>query len=523
MILREHIDSGGSQRGMTISTPNGSLRGAVEGDHLAFLGIPYALPPVGERRFRPAVAAPPWEGIRVATATGPICPQHYDAMDALLGAGVKKQSEADCLNLNVWVPRSGRKRADTDPVAHQTAAALPVMVWIHGGALVGGSASWEQYDGSAFARDGVLLVGINYRLHSLGFLNLAAHFPQLPAAVNLGLQDAVTALRWVRDNIASFGGDPGNVTIFGESAGGALVDALRMLPAAAGLFRRAILQSGTARQLLSDDDSSLIAANALALLNVTPGDIEALESVPVEDLVALAQAPGLLAGVSTAASIPWLLSSDPRALSAEVVEAEEDRDPRIDLLLGWTTDEYRLRWLTEEPPEETEGLFRLPESTEASMRSLYRSRFPGMTSAELDERITNDQHFFAPVARIAEAHLVAGGNVHLYEFMWRTPVQNGRLGSCHALELPFVFDREIAPGFHGTAPLPRGLIEAMHSSWIAFARTGDPSTPTVQWPSHSRSARWVMSFDEHWRAELSRDEWRRTAWARVAASGIGIA
>ena len=211
-----------------VATSRGAVRGSREEDVCVFRGIPYARPPVGELRFRPPVPPEPWDGVRDATRFGRRHIQVYDPVEGpLMHASARQPEGDDCLNLNVWTP---------DP----TAGGLPVLVWIHGGSLKFGAGSDELYDGSTFARDGVVTVTLNYRLHPAGYL----YVPGRPGAGAFGLLDQIAALEWVRDNIAAFGGDPARVTVAGESAGGHSVGALLGAPAARGLFRRAIPQSG---------------------------------------------------------------------------------------------------------------------------------------------------------------------------------------------------------------------------------------------------------------------------------------
>jgi len=257
---------------IVVEAPSGRLAGQRDGDVFAFKGIPYAKPPVGALRWRMPEAAEPWTGVRDATHFGPICPQAPTQIEALLGGSMGEQSE-DCLNLNIWTPG-----CDT--------ARRPVMVWIHGGAFVIGAGSQGLYNGRHLAARDCVIVTINYRLGAFGFLNLRdATDGALPATGAEGIADQVLALHWVKRNIAAFGGDAENITMFGESAGGMSVSTLLTLPAARGLFHKAIAQSGAAHIGYTRERSALVARAFLDELGVSPGDAASLQQLPFAALV----------------------------------------------------------------------------------------------------------------------------------------------------------------------------------------------------------------------------------------------
>ncbi len=252
--------------GAVVQTDSGRVEGTMDRGVHAFLGVPYAAPPVGARRFQSPAPPMRWDGVRDGSRFGPVVFQQK--MPGIFGElGTPSQPAGDdCLNLNVWTP---------DP----TAAGLPVLVWIHGGAFYGGSGIDDSYNGSAFARDGVVAVTLNYRLGTQGFWHLAEQFPSLSASGNLGMLDQIAALEWVQENIAAFGGDPARVTIAGESAGGMSVATLLAMPGARGLFCRAVPQSGAGHNGISAPTASMIAGHLLDLLGVAPGDLDALMGV----------------------------------------------------------------------------------------------------------------------------------------------------------------------------------------------------------------------------------------------------
>ncbi len=261
-----------------VTTVAGKVRGETIPNGVAFRGIPFAEPPIGTRRFLPPAPHVPWDGVKDCTVFGPICPQvqHAETGGVLTALGRLEPTDEDCLFLNVWTPAIDYGRR-------------PTMVWIHGGAYVTGSGSSELYDGASFARDGVVMVSLNYRLHAFGFLYLDELFDGAEGTGNLGILDQIAALEWVRGNIAEFGGDPDNVTIFGESAGGMSVGTLMGTPAASGLFRRAIAKSGAAQHNISPSAAGRVTQRVLELLEVTPEDWDALRAVPVKRLVELSQ------------------------------------------------------------------------------------------------------------------------------------------------------------------------------------------------------------------------------------------
>ncbi|MER6782960.1 MULTISPECIES: carboxylesterase family protein [unclassified Streptomyces] len=451
-----------------MSTAGGSGRprvrtgyGVVEGRTgpagiASFRGIPYAAPPVGALRF--AAPAPPaaWEGVRDAGAFGPTAPKvPYPPKFAALLPDPDVPGD-DCLNLNVWTP---------DPVP---GARLPVMVWLHGGALTRGSSAVPVYDGSAFARDGVVLVSVNYRLGVLGY----GLFPDAPA--NRGLLDQIAALNWVRENIAAFGGDPARVTVFGESAGAISVGALLGAPRAAGLFAQAALQSG-APEVLAREKVRAMVRRMASLLKV-PATAEAFGATALPDLLA-AQAAVLRRSSPLTGGPAFGLVADPDTLPGDPLEAAAGTD--VPLLLGWTTEEYRL-WLA--PIGALPVMDRLGPLTlalararsgkdRAAVRALRAAR-PGAGPAELAGQLLTDRLLRDPLRRLAGARRSASS--FLYEFGWPSGLPG--LGACHALELGFVFDTLDVPESSWLAgrDAPQELADRMHASWVCFAVTGDP-------------------------------------------------
>ncbi|MYT97464.1 MULTISPECIES: carboxylesterase family protein [unclassified Streptomyces] len=445
----------------TARTAQGTVRGAVERGVAVFRGIPYAAAPVGGRRFRAPEPPEPWEGVREARAFGPTAPKRPYAppLDRLLP---DPEVPGDAwLNLNVWTPST-------------EAAGLPVLVWIHGGSLLHGSSAVPVYDGWAFARDGVVLVSVNYRLGIEGF----GLFPDAPA--NRGLLDQLAALEWVRENIAAFGGDPDRVTVAGESAGAVSVAALLATDRAAGLFRRAVLQSGAPAALAPEAARGTTGLIARRL--GVPATAAALAAVDPEALLA-AQTGVTSGGNPLTGRNSFQLLVDGELLDRDPAEAlRAGAASGVDLLMGTNTEEYRL-WFVPSGLTDRIGRLKLrlallkfgvPNATART----YRANRPDATPGELLGALATDLLLRVPLNRLADARTGAEGATYVYEFGWPTPVQ--RLGACHALELGFVFDTLAHPDTMAlTGPdAPQELADAMHRAWVDFATTGDPGWPS---------------------------------------------
>ncbi len=468
-----------------VEVTGGTVRGSSRDGVHAFLGIPYAAPAVGADRYRAPGPVVGWSGERDATAPGPTSAQtaYPEPMDAVLPSSVAPGE--DYLNVNVWGPAEGED--------------LPVMVWIHGGAFVRGANSIPTYDGSAFARDGVVLVGINYRLGVPGFAVLDG------APTNLGLRDQVAALAWVRENVAAFGGDPEHVTVFGESAGAMSIATLMASPAARGLFHRAILQSGAATAACSREDARRVSAEIAQHLGVPP-TAEAFAALDPDSVLSAQAAVGLavqadpdpqrwgptvLRGGLGIMSLFPVVDDDllPDLPQTRIADGSAAGMP---VLIGTTREEYRLFLVatglataitTEALPQLAKKYGWPPRAVET-----YSANRPGAAPGDVAAAILTDAAFRVPATRLAAAQHAAGGTVHAYEFAWPTPV--GDLGACHALELGFVFDTLD----HGSAmageTAPQQLADEMHRAWVSFAREQDPG-----WRPWTPEDPTVMTFD----------------------------
>jgi para-nitrobenzyl esterase len=494
-----------------VSVAGGRVRGAQRGSLWTFSGIPYAAAPVGPLRWRPPQPPTPWEGVREATSFGPIAPQAAPVSGITSPADLdtsEPQSE-DCLTLNIWTPEV--------PEIPPVDSGRPVMVWIHGGGFTGGSGSTVLYRGGEMARNGdVVVVTINYRLGALGFLGHRALGDPDGYIGNWGLHDQVAALRWVRDHIGQFGGDAGNVTVFGESAGGFSVSALLGTPGAAGLFHRAIVQSGGVH-VHSVEEAERAGERLAAILGLDSCERSAFESVPTADLVGatgeLAKRrpdPGLI-------RLPFLPVVDGAFLPQHPLAAvEQGLSSGVDLLIGTNKDEVTVFGLGDPALQTLDAggvaswtELAAPDLPSAELIETYRvarlARSEGVTPRDLWFATGTDGVFRWPSLQLAAAQNAQGAHTFVYLFAWESPAFGGMLGSCHALEVPFVFGSVRIPAvqlFTGGGPDAEMLSFMIQTAWMAFARTGDPSHPALgDWSRWDPATRSTMVFDRHCRME----------------------
>jgi para-nitrobenzyl esterase len=486
-------------------TTKGVLEGTDEGPLTVFRGVPYARPPVGELRLRAPRPAEPWRGVRPAKRFGPWAPQNPPA--TLTGITPGEQSE-DCLTLNIWTPGLDGAR--------------PVLVWIHGGAFVSGGSATDFYSGDRLAARGdVVVVTINYRLGALGFLSHRALADPDAGGVtgNWGLLDQIAALRWVNENIAAFGGDPGNVTAFGESAGGMSVADLLAAPSASGLFHRAIVQSGPPHAA-SAPDAEEITAKLVAELGISVAQVR---DAPVR---ALLEAEERLLKERRGGPLPLRPVVDGVSLTDDPLDAIADgAGARVPVLIGTNRDEFKF-FLVADPRgrEPNEGVLRRriersfaahrealdPAETIAAYRAIRARRGESIEPRELWVAIESDHIFRIGSTRAAEAHAVHQPMTYSYLFTWQSPAMHGALGSCHALELPFVFGTLDLPGverFAGTGAAAEALSVKMMEAWIEFAREGDPG-----WPPYEVTRRTTMVFGSESSVQDAPLEEERALW-----------
>jgi para-nitrobenzyl esterase len=475
--------------GEPVQVAAGLVSGETVGEVRVYRGVPFAAPPVGELRWKPPQPVPPWEGVRACTEVGPWCPQPRSIIGGERGG---RQSE-DCLYLNLWT------------AAPSATAKLPVMVWIHGGSCTTGSGAAVLYDGTALARQGVVLVTINYRLGPFGYLAHPLLSKESPHGVsgNYGLLDQIAALHWVHDNIAAFGGDPGCVTVFGESAGALSVCRLMVSPLAAGLFQRAIAESGGAhgrnahlrepRGLLEPAETVGVRIAHTLGCDAEPDVLAALRAVSAERLLSAAEpSQGLYGKGNKFGPVVdgWAIPDDPDRLFAA------GRQHRAPFLLGTTADEGTL-FLTQMPVQRAAGY-------ESMVRRLFGAgadeilrRFPCPDDAAVKaafSQLTTVTAFEAPARFLAKAMAACEPRTYLYQF---THVPRGAgllgLGATHGSEIIYVF-KNLRP-LHG--PADRRLAAAMSGAWVRFARTGDPNGDGLpHWPAYTAAGDQYLEFGD---------------------------
>lgn len=489
--------------GPVVSTASGDLRGVeLDGVH-RFAGIPFAKPPVGPLRFRPPQASGPWEGVLDATAFGAVSPQSPSILDMVFGFEEPRQDE-DCLTLNVWAP------AEATPTA-----ALPVMVWIHGGGFELGAGSQSMYDGAAFARSGVVFVSINYRLGTLGFAEFGALDPDYAGSANNGLRDQLLALQWVHEHIASFGGNADEITVFGQSAGAMSIATLLSTGQLKGLVTRAICQSGAAGATSSmelavdtttelcahlgvDSMAGLLSADASELLAGHRAIVEGRFADPEATLARLGDMLSFLA---------FRPVRDGSFVPADVLGAiAAGSGDGIDLIVGSTADEWAMFALMDTGTDTDERVQRRIELLGADPHTVlaaYNAELPESTPSATMSALLTDVIFRVPAVELANAH-ASHGQVRSYLFSWASPAFGGMLGSCHGMELPFVFRGLSMPSVSMLVGVeaPVELESVMHDAWVSLAKGEAPTLDTVNegstpWPAHNPTDHPMVEFGDH--------------------------
>lgn len=496
-----------SQNSLVVATRSGRVRG-VRGTHgRVFFGVPYAAAPLGALRFATPQPHPDWEEIRDATRPGPNAPQpprsRLGQLDLSPFFGTGWQPGDDYLTLNLWAP-----------VATTTLA--PVLVFVHGGAFLAGSTHGPVYDGTAFARDGIVVVTLNYRLGVPGFL----HLPGAPD--NRGRLDVVAALEWVQGNIAGFGGDPGNVTLSGQSAGAIIVTSIVAAPGCSHLFARAIIESGSGLAAFSSDQAGIVTAALGRELGVAP-TVARLSPISDEQFVDLI--PRLTAlDLTTKTAHHPLAGITPFSLVLDEQPADQvARFPSmVDLLIGSNSEESSLYLapfvdLAHSTMADVHDVAARLHPEPDRLVETYRATRPSASAAELRVAMLGDGMFGVGTRRFADAHAASGGesSTFLYEFTWRSDALAGQLGCCHLMELPFVFDRLDLPALHGpqgllgSTPPPPELPAEVHAAWVRFVSTGDPG-----WPAYSGPGPIVQEIGTTWRAHSVANANPYSAWSR---------
>jgi para-nitrobenzyl esterase len=488
------LDAASKYEGPVVETSSGKIRGVIQAGTHTFRGIPYGASTAGSNRFMPPRKPEPWTGVREAFQNGPTAPQLGAPPNPLILNHKEPVLQGeDCLVINVFTPgvNDGRKR--------------PVMIWLHGGGFASGAGSAHSFDGNYLARSGdVVVVSVNHRLNIFGHLYLAdAGGDKYADSGNAGLLDIVAVLEWVRDNISHFGGNPGNVTLFGQSGGGLKISTLLAMPPAKGLFHKAIIESGSLLKGIHREEANKTTERILTKLGLQANQVDELQKLPVDRLLSAIDTRG--AGPGTA---PFTLAPvvDGRALPGDPFDpAAPDISADVPLIIGSVN---------------TEGTFFTPQDSplfsldDAAMRTRLMPRFGEATDKLIDlyrkemPNASPSQIYFLinafPAAAITQAERKAAQGkapVFMYLFTWETPVEGGKRHSPHTVELPFVFNNVLEqPEEVGNGPELQPLADKVSGAWAAFAHTGAPSVAGVpKWLPYQAAERATMIINNEWK------------------------
>lgn len=476
------------KRTRILNTKLGKIQGYLEDTIEIYKGIPYAKPPIGNLRFQEPQPKDRWDEIIDCTQFGPIAPQHQHD-----DPKIELHEDEDCLYLNIWTPASDNKKR-------------PVMVWIHGGGFFIGAGSRPRSDGIKLASYGnVVVVSFNYRIGALGFLNL----PGIPP--NLGIQDQILALKWIKENIEAFGGNSDNITIFGESAGGQSVAILLTIPSSKGFFHRAIIQSGNANPKNFEQKRSIEGAKEfIAKLDIDKENVDELRSVPLEKIIATQKK--IVGGILNVKSSPFWPWMDGKIIPEQPIEIIRKGDNhQVPVMIGYNENE--LGFLSEilnnsnivkkkvilkfvrssiqkdiMSKEDLEKLIVL-------YREIFKKRYPDNSMLFWSE-ILSDSMFKIPIVRQLEAHAINQSNIYCYVFSYKSPKFGFAL---HTFEIPFVFNtidkNDLADGAAEISDESKKLTKIMMDTWISFARKGNPNNEKIpKWPEYNLEKRIIMKL-----------------------------
>jgi para-nitrobenzyl esterase len=500
--------------GATVSTTAGKVRGLLIDKKVhAFRGVPYGAPTAGARRFLPPVKPQPWTGVRDAFELGLRSPLIDSNLVPEWGPlNLREPMGEDCLNLNVWTPAVGGGKR-------------PVMVWLHGGGYAVGSPGMIAYDGGNLARKhDVVVVGITHRLNAFGFMYLVElGGEKFAEASNAGMRDIIASLEWIRDNITGFGGDPGNVTIFGQSGGAGKVSTLLGMPAAQGLFHKAIAQSGSAVTSLPANAATQSAAAFMARLGLKENQVDELQKLPMEQLLGAlqpragggeagrgARGAGRGAGGGGFAASPVV---DGKSLPRDVFNPDATTlSANVPLMIGSTETEVTWNVNTDyTPPADDAALrdrlkrtLRADDAQVDKVIAIYRKGRPKASNLDLALIIETDASPFRSGTDTEAERKAALGKaaVYMYRFQWYSPVSGGRLRAMHCMDIPFVFENvDLCRTVVGDGQDRYALADKMSAAWVAFARSGNPNHKGLpKWDPFTADKRATMIFNNECRA-----------------------
>ena len=498
-----------------VQTKSGKIEGTREENVLVFRGVPYASPPIGKERWMPPRPVKAWSGIRPTNKYSPIAPQVVEPGG--IWAAVPEPQNEDCLYVNIWTPGLDNTNR-------------PVMVWIHGGGFTGGSGSGPGYRGNSLVNRGnAVVVTLNYRLGALGFLRLnEVTQGMIPSTGNEGLLDQAVALQWIKDNIAGFGGDPNNITIFGESAGGMSIGCQLAMPGSRGLFHKAILQSGAANNVISPDAANRVAEIYLDTLGVKGSNIESLYALSTGQLIE-GQKQFSLRVRNNKLDIyylPFQPVIDKAIIPVHPLQAmKEGASSDIPIIVGSTLNEWEFFTLFD-PAMAALGkdnlLIRLasqiPAENIPGIIETYalsgKERGLPVTDSDVYSAIQTDLVFRLPAIWLAEAKKKHKQRAFHYIFTWPSPFMGGKVGACHAIDVPFIWG-SYEPVFSGTGPKAEAMSHYVQDAWLAFAHHGNPSCESLgEWPAYGKK-RETMILGENCHLENNPldKEWK--AWSKI--------
>jgi para-nitrobenzyl esterase len=479
-------DVRGAARSGIAKTTSGPIRGVVSDRISAFYGIPYGATTDGPARFMAPRHPRPWTGVRDCVEYGPRSPQGPSGLISEVAAEDRREpADEDCLRLNVWTPGVGSGRR-------------PVMVWLHGGGYSQASGSFIIYDGANLARRrDVVVVTLNHRLNVFGYLYLGEIGGDAYAdSGNAGMLDIVQALEWVRDNVAALGGDPGNVTLFGQSGGGGKVCTLMGMPAAKGLFHKAIAQSGSNVTGTPAASATRTAQTFLDRLNLKPNQISDLHTRPVDQLL------GAIRGLNFSPVVdgknlpagPFDPVSSP--LSANVPLLCGSMETEVAWTRGAVIDDIDDAALKAQVKQDVRGI---SDAEADHLIATYRTARPRISNVDIHLILASDNTVRSGMLNVAERKADAKqAPVYMYYFTWRSPVHDGKLKAYHTLDIPFVFENvDLATAMTGGRRDRYALQDRMSAAWTSFARSGNPNVKALlpEWPAFDTTRRATMVFD----------------------------